>query len=67
MVAHFHAQIWNGSEIARSLAIGATSVTRYLDLLDVDDHADLLNHPKVGASWEGFALQQVASILELRR
>lgn len=105
MVAHFHAQIWNGSEIARSLAIGATSVGRYLDLLtsalvidqlppwfenlakrqvkapkvylrdsgilhtllDIDDHADLLGHPKVGASWEGFALQQVASILELRR
>jgi predicted AAA+ superfamily ATPase len=105
MVAHFHAQIWNGSEIARSLAIGATSVARYLDLLTsalvidqlppwfenlgkrqvkapkvylrdsgilhtllgIDDHADLLGHPKVGASWEGFALQQVASILELRR
>ena len=105
MVAHFHAQIWNGSEIARSLAIGATSVARYLDLLtsalvidqlspwyenlgkrqvkapkvylrdsgilhtllNVDDDSDLLGHPKVGASWEGFALQQVASILELRR
>ncbi len=105
MVAHFHAQIWNGSEIARSLAAGATSVARYLDLLtsalvidqlppwfenlrkrqvkapkvylrdsgilhtllDIDDDSDLLGHPKVGASWEGFALQQVASILELRR
>ncbi|HYU23895.1 MAG TPA: ATP-binding protein [Thermoanaerobaculia bacterium] len=105
MVAHFHAQIWNGSEIARSLAAGATSVARYLDLLTsalvidqlppwfenlgkrqvkapkvylrdsgilhtllgIDDDSDLLGHPKVGASWEGFALQQVASILELRR
>lgn len=104
MVAHFHAQIWNGSEIARSLAIGASSVTRYLDmltsalvidqlppwfenlgkrqvkapkvylrdsgvlhtLLGIEGHADLLGHPKVGASWEGFALQQVVSILELR-
>lgn len=105
MVAHFHGQIWNGSEIARSLAIGATSVARYLDLLTsalvidqlppwfenlskrqvkapkvylrdsgilhsllgIDDDAVLLGHPKVGASWEGFALQQVASILDLRR
>jgi uncharacterized protein len=105
MVAHFHGQIWNGSEIARSLAIGATSVARYLDLLTsalvidqlppwfenlskrqvkapkvylrdsgmlhsllgIDDDADLFGHPKVGASWEGFALQQVASILDLRR
>jgi hypothetical protein len=105
MVGHFHGQVWNGSEIARSLAIGGSSVTRYLDLLtsalvldqlppwfenlgkrqvkspkvylrdsgilhtllDIDDHSDLLGHPKVGASWEGFALQQVASILELRR
>jgi uncharacterized protein len=105
MVAHFHGQIWNGSEIARSLAIGATSVARYLDLLtsalvidplppwfenlgkrqvkapkvylrdsgilhtllNIEDQSDLLGHPKAGASWEGFALQQVASILELRR
>jgi len=28
-------------------------------LLDVASMADLVNHPKVGASWEGFALQQV--------
>ena len=105
MVAHFHGQIWNGSEIARSLAIGGTSVARYLDLLTstlvldqlpplfenlvkrqvkapkvylrdsgilhsllgIDDADDLLSHPKVGASWEGFARQQVVSILELRR
>jgi uncharacterized protein len=105
MVAHYHAQIWNGSEIARSLAVGTTSVARYLDLLTsalvidqlppwfenlgkrqvkapkvylrdsgilhtllgIDDDADLLGHPKVGASWEGFALQQVASVLDLRR
>lgn len=105
MVAHFHGQIWNGSEIARSLAIGTTSVARYLDLLtsalvidplppwfenlgkrqvkapkvylrdsgilhtllNIEDQSDLLGHPKAGASWEGFALQQVASILELRR
>lgn len=104
MVAHFHGQTWNSTEIARSLAVGATSAARYLDLLTsalvidqlppwfenlgkrqvkapkvylrdsgilhsllgIDDDADLFGHPKAGASWEGFALRQVASILELR-
>jgi uncharacterized protein len=33
MVAHFHGQIWNGAELAKSLGIGETSVRRYLDYL----------------------------------
>jgi uncharacterized protein len=33
MVAHYHAQIWNGAEIARAFGIGESSVRRYLDLL----------------------------------
>lgn len=33
MVAHYHGQIWNAAEPARSLGIGETSVRRYLDLL----------------------------------
>ena len=33
MTAHYHAQIWNGSEIAGSLGIAHTTVARYLDLL----------------------------------
>ena len=28
-------------------------------LLDIDDYQGLLGHPKAGASWEGFALEQV--------
>jgi hypothetical protein len=105
MVAHYHGQVWNGSEIARSLAIGATSVRRHLDLmtltlvidqlqpwfenvgkrqvkspkvyirdsgilhslLGIDTEEDLLGHPKLGASWEGFAMQQVISVAELRK
>ena len=105
MIAHYHGQTWNGSEIARSLAIGATSVRRYLDLLtsalvidqlppwfenlgkrqvkspkvyvrdsgvlhsllSIFDETALLGHPKLGASWEGFAMQQAISSLELRR
>ena len=34
-------------------------------LLDVRDREGLLSHPKVGASWEGFLLGQIAAILEL--
>jgi predicted AAA+ superfamily ATPase len=33
MTAHYHAQIWNGSEIAGSLGVGHTTAARYLDLL----------------------------------
>ncbi|MFM9969104.1 MAG: ATP-binding protein [Burkholderiales bacterium] len=33
MLAHYHGQIWNGSEIARSLGEGQTTVKRHLDIL----------------------------------
>lgn len=33
MIAHYHGQIWNASEFARSFGIPGTSVRRYLDLL----------------------------------
>lgn len=33
MAAHYHGQIWNAAEPARSLGIGETTVRRYLDLL----------------------------------
>jgi hypothetical protein len=32
-------------------------------LLDIPDKHNLLGHPKVGASWEGFALEQALQIL----
>ncbi|TLN14923.1 ATP-binding protein [bacterium] len=32
-------------------------------LLDIPDKHSLLGHPKVGASWEGFALEQVLQML----
>jgi predicted AAA+ superfamily ATPase len=100
MLAHYHAQIWNGAELARSLGVSEHTVRGYLDLLTgtfllrqlqpwfenigkrqikapkvyVRDsgllHAllaigrfeDLEGHPKFGASWEGFALEQVLSV-----
>jgi predicted AAA+ superfamily ATPase len=33
MVAHYHAQTWNGAEIARAFGVGESSARRYLDLL----------------------------------
>ncbi|MCO6512605.1 MAG: ATP-binding protein [Aridibacter famidurans] len=33
-------------------------------LLGISEEKDLLTHPKVGASWEGFAIEQVLSIVE---
>ncbi len=96
MLAHYHGQTWNSSELARAFGVGDTTVRRYLDhmtaafmvrslapwhenlgkrqvkapkvyiadsgllhqLLDIRDLEQLQTHPKVGASWEGFALQQ---------
>ncbi len=33
MLAHYHAQIWNGNELARAFGISQPSVKRYVDLL----------------------------------
>ena len=97
MLAHWHGNIFNASEFARSLDVSAPTIKRYLDILDgtfvtrtlqpwhenmrkrqvkspkilfrdsgilhallnLPDQASLRAHPKIGASWEGFALEQV--------
>lgn len=97
MVAHYHGQIWNASEIGASLGDAHTTVRRHLDilcgalvvrtlppwfenlgkrqvkspkvylrdsgllhsLLGLSTFAALEGHPKLGASWEGFALEEV--------
>lgn len=101
MVAHYHGQIWNAAELARSLAVNESTVRRYLDLmtgvfmvrqlppwfenlgkrqvkapkiyvrdsgllhtlLGVTSQHDLEHHPKVGASWEGYAVEEVLKAL----
>lgn len=100
MLTHYHAQIWKGSELARSLDASEPTMRKYLDLLSSTfmvrqlapwhenlgkrqvkapkiylrdsgllhclmrqrAFADLEANPKLGASWEGFALEQVLSI-----
>ena len=97
MLAHFHGQVWNAADPARSLAVSEPTVRRWLDVLTQTFmlrqlqpwhqnlgkrqvkapkiyfrdtgllHAlmglptldALLSHPRSGASWEGFALEQV--------
>lgn len=61
---------WNGAEFGRAFGVAHTTVRRYLDLLtsvfvvrqlqpwhENVQKCQVLAHPKVGASWEGFVLQ----------
>jgi uncharacterized protein len=101
MLAHYHGQTWNASEISRSMGLSDKTVRSYLDiltgtfmirqlqpwfenmgkrqvkspkiyfrdtgllhsLLDIPSTNSLFGHPKVGASWEGFALEQAFQLL----
>ena len=96
MLAHYHGQVWNAAELARSMDVSATAVNRYRDLLagtfmvrmlppwfenlgkrlvkspkvyvrdtgvlhfllGLEEVEELQVHPRYGASWEGFALEQ---------
>jgi predicted AAA+ superfamily ATPase len=97
MLSHYHAQIWNATQLAISLGVAPNTVRHYLDVLSqtymirqlqpwhanlakrqvkapkiyfrdsglfhrlqgIRTTRDLLTHPKLGASWEGFALEEV--------
>ena len=101
MLAHLHGQIWNASELGRSMGLSDKTVRHYLDiltgtymvrqlqpwhenlkkrqvkapkiylrdsgllhsLLNLSSRHELLGHPRLGASWEGFALEQVLRVL----
>jgi predicted AAA+ superfamily ATPase len=104
MLAHYHGQIFNASEIGKSLGISDHTAQRYLDLLSgtfmvrqlrpwyyntkkriikrpkvyfrdsgilhalfaLEGKKDVLLHPKLGASWEGFALEEVIKTAQLK-
>jgi predicted AAA+ superfamily ATPase len=104
MIAHYHGQVWNAADFARSLATSENTARRYLDilagaymirvlppwfeniskrqvkapkiyirdsgilhgLLHLSMIGDVQSHPKLGASWEGFALEQTLSIFPTR-
>lgn len=102
MVSHYHAQLWNASEVAASLGIAPSTARLYLDALTqtfmirqlqpwhenigkrqvkapklyfrdsgifhrlqgIASWDDLQTHPKLGASWEGFALEEILRTAE---
>lgn len=105
MLAHHHGQIFNASELARSLGIAQTTARHYLDvltgalvvrqlqpwfenlakrqvkspkfyirdsgiahsLLNISGPQELQRHPKVGASFEGFVIEQLLNIADARQ
>ena len=102
MLAHYHGNIWNAAEPARSLGVSQPTVRQYLDLLTeifmvrqlqpwhenllkrqvkapkvyvrdsgllhqllgIRTERDLLSHPKMGSSWEGYAIEEVLKVAE---
>ena len=103
MLAHYHAQIWNGSEFGRAFGVSHHTVRRYLEILEstfmvrslrpwsanvrkrqikspkvyirdsgilhrllgIATRLGLERHPKIGASWEGFVIENLIHVLEL--
>ena len=97
MLSHYHGQLFNASELGRSLGLSNHTVKRYLDILEgtfmvrtvqpwfenigkrqvktvkiylrdsgilhtlmgLSDKTAIERHPKLGASWEGFALEEL--------
>jgi uncharacterized protein len=104
MLAHYHGNILNASELANSLDISSHTVRRYIDilsgtfmirqlqpwyeniskrqvkspkvyirdsgllhtLLNIPTMENLLVYPRLGASWEGFALEEIIKAYNLQ-
>jgi hypothetical protein len=104
MLAHYHGNLFNASELGRSFGASDVTMRRYLDiltgtfmirqlqpwhenlgkrqvkapkiyfrdsgifhsLLNLHNFSELLSHPKIGASWEGFALEEVIRLYRVR-
>lgn len=102
MLAHYHGNIWNAAEPARSLGISQPTVRHYLDLLTdvfmlrqlqpwhenllkrqvkapkvyvrdtgllhqllgIRTERELMTHPRLGSSWEGYAVEEVIKLTE---
>ncbi len=56
MIAHYHAQRWNGAELARAFGVSESSVRRYLDLL-----TDSLVLRQLSPWYENLSKRQVRS------
>ena len=58
-------RIWASRQV-RSPKVYIRDVGLLHSLLDVETHRQLMGHPKSGASWEGFVIEQVLSLLRTR-
>lgn len=105
MLAYYHGQIWNASEISRALGQSHPTVKRHLDiltgalmvrqlspwfenlskrqikspkvylrdsgvlheLLGIESFGRLEGHPKLGASWEGFVIEEALRVVGERQ
>ncbi len=103
MLAHNHGQLWNRSQLARSLDVGVATAGRYLDailqtlmvrrmqpfhvdlgkrliksprvyirdtgllhaLLGLRTREQLLGHPVMGTSWEGYVIENLSAFLPM--
>jgi predicted AAA+ superfamily ATPase len=104
MLCHYHGQVINYAEFARSFGVSDMTVRKYLDILEgvfmvrrvqpwhqnlgkrlvkspkmylrdsgiyhhllsIRNVSELTTHPKLGASWEGFALECCIRTLDMR-
>ncbi len=104
MLAHYHGQIFNASELGRSLSLSDPTIRRYLDILagtfmvrilnpwaeniskrqvkspkiyfrdsgilhtlvNIKNFNELYSYHRLGAFWEGFALEQIIQTLDVR-
>jgi len=104
MISHYHGQIFNATEIGKSLNLTDKTIKRYLDILTstfiirqlqpwfyntkkrlvkrpkiyfrdsglfhsfqtIENLEQLMTHPRLGASWEGFAMEQFIRLLNLK-
>lgn len=102
ILGHYHAQVWNSAEPARSLGVNESTARRYLDLMDglymvrqlmpwhanlkkrqvkapkvyfrdagilhcllgIRSEKELFTHPKCGASWEGYVIEEAIKALQ---
>ncbi len=105
MLAASHGQVWNASQLGKSLGLSYHTVNSYLDylvggflirrlqpyqanirkrlikspkiywrdsgllhaLMNVSDDRSLLSRPWVGASWEGYVIEQVLGVLPAQK
>ncbi len=102
LLAHYHGQIWNAAEAARTLQVSQSTARRYIDLLQdlfmvrqlqpwyanlgkrqvkspkvylrdtgllhyllgIRSEQELAIHPRNGASWEGYVIEEVLKVVK---